>query len=408
MSRLALLGLAVSMAVATGCSPRVEVEAEIDGPFVSFEVSDAEPGDRIRLDGVEHVAEDRYTTFRVLASEIGAGDHTLKLRVDRGEKTGESEVRVSVPPAALEPMVAIGPCRVPDDARDRERRRPRAFKLTTSVWSHVTDDFVQNEGRDQICSLHDDGAARIGVQANGDAVVTIGGVHVELDAGVGEARLPLSALASQIGIRELEQTAPNKPLEVDIEAVVAVGDKRARETVTVSTTRSSFRDALAEALGQFQPQRPLDWPRREPTGGGVRALVLHTERAIVKVGKEERSVMNGTFAEWHALAGDGARFDAIDLVAVAKPVDVVDEGSCKGYVAMPGAAMPRTRLFKMGFDVTVYDHRGERVASKSFPGPAKGKCPGSVTGKRGETTVIVHTPAKDDVLQWLESVRSGA
>lgn len=150
------------------------------------------------------------------------------------------------------------------------------------------------------------------------------------------------------------------------------------------------------------------WPRT-PHTGPARAILLTTVGAEVTVDGEKILALPRAYAAPLVTPMDPSlTASEVDLFAVARPVNVTDAGACTGYsMVLSGGGVPRSVLYGMGLEVVVHDAAGAELARKTFPGPAKPRCPDSLVGMGGKTTVLFDTPDPGDVLTWLESVRTG-
>jgi hypothetical protein len=173
-------------------------------------------------------------------------------------------------------------------------------------------------------------------------------------------------------------------------------------------TRAEAGEALRKALLAWDGQGAWPWPR-SPNDGPARAAVLVTRNLAVELDGKPALAMTTDFAVPRAVGAD-ARTDAIDLAAIATPVDTKQAGSCGGYRVVEGSGDLHNVLYVFGLEVIVRDARGVEVARRTFPaptGPLQRLCPDSLAGRDGKTVLLVAGPPSRPILDWLDDVRRG-
>jgi len=191
----------------------------------------------------------------------------------------------------------------------------------------------------------------------------------------------------------------------DSQLEVSRGGQTERFGLHVELSLRDVRKVLAASLRGVEAGKPVSWPR-SPAAGKPRGIALALKHVEVSVAGKARSVLPDSYS-MPLVAGAEHKADELDLFAVATAVDVTSLGACKGYSSIGGGGGVRNAGFKFGFDVQVYDHTGKQVAERSFPKPKKTSCPDDLSGKRGETVVLLWAPDNDDVQKWLDSQVQG-
>ena len=402
------------LALLTACGPEVDAVARAEGPFVVVEVRSALPGDVIRVgDARLEVAEGGvgFPTLRLGAETLGVGEHTVTVLLNRAGDEGEGSARVTVEAKNVAPQVILGPCITapadadPEKAKGRDRET-LIVTFSSAAWTTINGSLNPSGGGEK-CLVRES-VLKVPVVTHNDATVSLFGAPLPLVEGVWSVELGLFGGGLPLTVfAEAKESA--EPVRAELTLTVA---RPGMEPVTVPVAaelrRASLRDAMSARLAKLSSGEAPVWPRT-PHTGPARAILLTTVGAEVTVDGEKILALPRAYAAPLVTPMDPSlTASEVDLFAVARPVNVTDAGACTGYsMVLSGGGVPRSVLYGMGLEVVVRDAAGAELARKTFPGPAKPRCPDSLVGVGGKTTVLFDTPDPGDVLTWLESVRTG-
>lgn len=381
------------------CGPSFEARALVDGPFVRVSSYDFEAGDVVSVGDVSREVGDDPFDFHldVPVESLGVGAHALEVTVDRGGSVSTKTVEVTLTEKHLETYLQLGPCDSMVTGDDLV-----LVKTTSPVWK------LPFGWEEDTCRVLD-GQLSIPVLANADATVTIGGEPVALEGGRATwTGFNLGLLTGQVPLTQLGSTLEGN---VDITATVPVvvrrpGQEDVTQTVTMTVPVRALRSHAQDQLQALTPGEAPRWPR-SAHDGAPRGLVMAAKESSVTLDGEARSAVPGGYWPVRTLGPEGATADQVDLFAVATPVDITPNGSCRFNVVMSGHGGLSNKLFDQGYEVVVYDPAGKEVARRTFPKPSKPSCPSSISGTGEKTIVLWNPPPSADVLRWLETVRSG-
>jgi hypothetical protein len=402
---LAATALALSLAL-PGCGPKIEASARTEGPFVRVQVYRLQPGDLVQIGTNAPIPADEQggADVELPAEEVGAGERTVDVRVERKGHGSTKKVKVTVGPDALAPFLQIGGCHPSDaaKAKDDPRKRIPYLHLEGVGWTADRHLLYPQPQAKNVCRFESDGRVRVDVTANADAQVTVDGEPIALTRGRGEATLGLRPILHGLSLRSVLDAEKRVPLKGELPAQVTHAGATKSVRLALSIDRDEAESVLEGQLRTWQPGMPLPWPRSE-TAGPARAVVLVASPAPVQVDGQTRHLVP---TPTEAVGPAEARGDEVDLVARATAVGVTKLPSCGGYRTFGSSGGLANVRFTMGVEIEVYDRTGASIAKRRFPAPPKGDCPSSLSGRRGETIVLQDTPELEPIRAWLSSVRA--
>lgn len=385
--------LIATLVTLSACGPRFDASASTKGSKVSVYVRKLKAGDEVRIqgfDGATATAKLSHAIIDIPAEKVGAGEHELTVEVTRGNKKKAKKISVSVPESALAPFLRVTSC----TRQMKGKYSNGSVKVQSKAWpaSSVA----------QSCMLTPSGTIELQLSANADAVVKAGDTPVELDHAVGTAKLPITPVLHRLSLRGVGDSKASGEFPLEVQLTSTRGGNTVSYPLEAKVEMRAIRSALFDSLLAMDGGKPATWPR-SAHDGKARGAALVVKAHPVKVDGKEQTVRNSAYSGV-LVAGDEHKTDEIDLYAVATPSDVTNRGACRGYVTISGAGGVRNTGFVMGFDVKVFDHSGKQVAEKSFPRPKKTRCPTTLSGTQGKTTILVWAPNKSDVQKWLDGL----
>ncbi len=375
------------------CGPRFDAEAEVRDHRVHIQVRKLQPGDEVELPGFDEAVgtvEHGYARIEIPAERMGAGKHEIEIEVTRGDRKKTQKISVDVPAAALKPFLRISGCA----ALEEGQYGNGSAKLKSSALRPGTSQ--------QHCRLQPNGALELTLQANTDAKVKLGEQLAKLDGGTGTAMLSVQPLLHRLSLGSVSNAKASGELPLEVQATSTRDGSTQTFAIQLEVELNAIRNALFDSVLEMDGGKPATWPRSAHTGK-PRGAVLAAKRHPARVDGKDQTVMHPAFTRM-LVAGEDSKLDQIDLFAVATPSDVTGRKPCTGYTTIAGSGSVRNRGFVMGFDVKVYDHSGKQVAAKSFAKPKDPRCPSSLSGTRGKTTILVWAPAEKDVESWLATL----
>lgn len=383
--RTAALAIALSLAA---CGPRIDGDVAVNETEVEVNLRSLKSGDVVSVVGVEVppvTATHKYVTLKIPAENIGEGAHKLEVQVQRGAKTKSKSFDVNVPASALAPYLRVF-CGSHKDAPGR---------------SKISGAAVPGYLKSPSCPLTSGGGVAVRVETHADAVLTQDGAVIAHDPS-GEAQLSLQPALKRASLRGVGDTKLGGEFPFDSVLSVSRGGKTQSFPLHVELSLRDLRKVLFESVLAVEPGKPVLWPRAASTGK-PRGVAFALRTFEVTVAGKQRAVRPEAYAS-PLVAGTEHKADEVDRFAVATPTDVTKLKSCTGYRTISGSGGVRNVGFKFGFDVKVFDAEGKQVAERSFTKPAKTRCPDYLSGKPGETKVLVWGPDREPVQQWLESL----
>jgi hypothetical protein len=346
-----------------------------------------------------------------LGAETSASVSTLTVTLKRAGDEGEGEAKVTVEAKNVAPQVILGPCSTaPADAQaEKSKGRDRETLLVTfssAAWTTISGSLHPSGGGER-CLVRES-VLKVPVVTHKDATLSLFGAPLPVVDGVWDVELGLfgGGLPLTVFAEARESAEPVRaelPLTVSRPGVAPV-----IVPVTAELRRAALRDAMPTRLAKLSPGEAPVWPRT-PHTGPARAALLTTVGAEVTVDGQKIVALPRAYSAPLITPEDPSlTASEVDLFAIARPVNITDAGPCTGYsMVLSGGGVPRSVLFGVGLEVVVLDATGAERARKTFPGPATPRCPSSLVGVGGKTTVLFDTPNTAEVLSWLESARTG-
>ncbi len=375
------------------CGPRFDANADVRDSKVTVHVRKLKAGDEVSIKGIEGAtatAKFSSATIDIPAEKVGEGQQELTVVVTRGSKTKSKKVNVTVPAAALAPFLTITGC----EGFTKGNYGAGAVKMKSKGMPSYT--------KEQRCALQPSGAIALKLKANADAEVKVGDTKAQMGDGVGIDLLPITPVLHKLSLRGVGDSKASGEFPYSVQATSSRGGKTVTYPVDLTIELKAIRSALFDAVLETDGGKAARWPRTAHDGK-PRGVAFAAKRHPVRVDGQDQTILNSSYAQV-LVAGGEHKADEVDLFAVASPSDVTKRGACTGYRTISGVGGVRNTGFVMGFDVKVYDHTGKEVASKVFSKPKKTRCPSTLSGTRGKTTILVWAPNKADVEQWLESL----